>query len=231
MDCEFFKESYYFTQLSPQGESRSGDLSWLTCLGRIDPQEQVGNTADTTYDNIVLTSPQSPKPTPIPEHHDSPEVITKPSLDNNADLHDTSGPAELNDDIPSVEEVNKYELPPRRTRGVPSRRYDPEYEAQRSKYPVKTGIEASLSETTAAFNVSLYSNKIPGNVEEALKDPKWRKAMEEEISALKKNETWEKCRLPKGKKTVGCKWVFTIKYHTDGTIERYKARLVAKGYT
>lgn len=55
--------------------------------------------------------------------------------------------------------------------------------------------------------------------------------MEEEIVALKKNETWEKCELPKGKKTVGRKWVFTIKYHADGSIERYKARLVAKGYT
>ena len=54
--------------------------------------------------------------------------------------------------------------------------------------------------------------------------------MEEEISALMKNETWEKCELPKGKKAIGCKWVFTIKYHADGTIERYKARLVAKGY-
>ncbi|GJY69370.1 putative ribonuclease H-like domain-containing protein [Tanacetum coccineum] len=34
-----------------------------------------------------------------------------------------------------------------------------------------------------------------------------------------------------GKKTVGCRWVFTIKYKPDGTIERYKARLVAKGHT
>lgn len=37
--------------------------------------------------------------------------------------------------------------------------------------------------------------------------------------------------LPKGKKPVGCKWVFNLKYNADGTIERYKARLVAKGYT
>lgn len=37
--------------------------------------------------------------------------------------------------------------------------------------------------------------------------------------------------LPKGKKTVGCKWIFTIKHKADGSIERYKARLVAKGYT
>ncbi|XP_071726977.1 uncharacterized protein [Rutidosis leptorrhynchoides] len=34
-----------------------------------------------------------------------------------------------------------------------------------------------------------------------------------------------------GKKPVGNRWVFTIKYEPDSTIERYKARLVAKGYT
>jgi Reverse transcriptase (RNA-dependent DNA polymerase) len=33
------------------------------------------------------------------------------------------------------------------------------------------------------------------------------------------------------KKTVGCKWIYKIKYHSDGTIEWYKVRLVAKGYT
>ena len=30
---------------------------------------------------------------------------------------------------------------------------------------------------------------------------------------------------------MGCRWVFTIKYHADSSIEHYKARLVAKGYT
>ena len=55
--------------------------------------------------------------------------------------------------------------------------------------------------------------------------------MEEEINALIRNNTWEKCTLPTGKRPVGCKWVFTIKHRADGSIERYKARLVAKGYT
>ena len=34
---------------------------------------------------------------------------------------------------------------------------------------------------------------------------------------------------PKGIKPVGCRWVLTIKYKSDGSLERYNARLVAKG--
>ena len=58
-----------------------------------------------------------------------------------------------------------------------------------------------------------------------------RNAVMEEMQALEKNGTWELMDLPNGKKSVGCKWVFALKYNTDGVIERYKARLVAKGFT
>jgi hypothetical protein len=51
------------------------------------------------------------------------------------------------------------------------------------------------------------------------------------MTALEKNRTWDIVTLPQGKKTVGCKWVFSIKYKADGSIERHKARLIAKGYT
>ena len=36
--------------------------------------------------------------------------------------------------------------------------------------------------------------------------------------------------MPKGKKAIGCKWVYKIKHNADGSISRYKACLVAKGY-
>jgi len=48
---------------------------------------------------------------------------------------------------------------------------------------------------------------------------------------LFKNQSWELTTLPQGKQAVGCRWVYTVKYLPDGSIERLKARLVAKGYT
>lgn len=55
--------------------------------------------------------------------------------------------------------------------------------------------------------------------------------MEEKTNVLEKNNTWVLTDLPRGKTTVGCRWVYTIKYNADGSVERYKARLVAKRYT
>lgn len=49
------------------------------------------------------------------------------------------------------------------------------------------------------------------------------------LKLLKKNDTWSLQRLPPGKKALGCKWVYRIKYHSDGTVERFKARLVILG--
>ena len=51
------------------------------------------------------------------------------------------------------------------------------------------------------------------------------------MDALQKNETGELVDLPSGKKSVGYKWVFAVKFKGDGSLERYKASLVAKGYT
>jgi hypothetical protein len=65
---------------------------------------------------------------------------------------------------------------------------------------------------------------------EAAEDANWRAAMEEEMHALAENETWDLVDAPVGVKPIGCKWVYKIKYNSDGSINRYKARLVAKGY-
>ena len=55
--------------------------------------------------------------------------------------------------------------------------------------------------------------------------------MNEEIKAIKKNDTWELTTLPHGKKAIGVKWVYKMKKKAKGEVERYKARLVVKGYS
>ncbi|KAK3019401.1 hypothetical protein RJ639_004651 [Escallonia herrerae] len=70
------------------------------------------------------------------------------------------------------------------------------------------------------------SISIPKTVKEALSHPGWHNAMLEEIQALDDNHTWNLVNLPEGKKAVGCKWVYAIKFNADGPVARLKARLV-----
>ena len=48
--------------------------------------------------------------------------------------------------------------------------------------------------------------------------------------ALDKNHIWDISYLPPGKKTIGSRWVFSVKENQEGKIERCKTRLVAQGY-
>ncbi|KAG7564272.1 Zinc finger CCHC-type [Arabidopsis suecica] len=93
---------------------------------------------------------------------------------------------------------------------------------------------SSASQSQFHSSVATTSQRIVATenvvVSRALARPK-RSAMDVELEAIELNKTRSVVSLPPGKNIVGCKWVYTIKYNADGTIERYKARLVAKGFT
>jgi hypothetical protein len=76
---------------------------------------------------------------------------------------------------------------------------------------------------------SFVSSIQPFRVEEALQDPDWVLAMQEELNNFKRNEVWS--LVPRLKQNVvGTKWVFRNKQDEHGVVTRNKARLVAKGY-
>ncbi len=59
----------------------------------------------------------------------------------------------------------------------------------------------------------------------------WKKAMNEEILSLLKNQTWMLVERPVGVNVMDCKWVLRKKFNSAGELVRYKARLCAMGYT
>jgi len=69
----------------------------------------------------------------------------------------------------------------------------------------------------------------PKYFHEAAKDPRWREAMTEEIETLESNKTWTIEEIPPCKKSINCKWVYKVKYKSDGSINRYKSRLMIRG--
>lgn len=70
----------------------------------------------------------------------------------------------------------------------------------------------------------------PANYSQAAKDVNWRKAMNQEIESVEKNNTWKLTELPPGRKAIDLKWVYKLKRDAKGEILKYKARIVAKGY-
>ncbi|GKB81769.1 putative RNA-directed DNA polymerase, partial [Tanacetum coccineum] len=55
-------------------------------------------------------------------------------------------------------------------------------------------------------------------------------AMNLAMEALNRNGNWIITDLLEGRKAIGSKWVWKVKYKSSGEVERFKARLVAKGY-
>jgi len=51
------------------------------------------------------------------------------------------------------------------------------------------------------------------------------------MNSLVSQETWESVSTLTDAVAFGCRWVYTLKYRLDGSMDRYKARLVAKDYT
>jgi transposase InsO family protein len=162
-------------------------------------------------------------------------------IENRVEVHEQIGtqeaeevnqPQEEGEESEELEETQEEVLPRRSTRQTQPPTKLKDFVTYTVQYPIQDYISYSnITNDHYAYLNALSQTEEPKNYEMAKLDLRWHKAMNEELHALEKNQTWEICELPKNKKIVGCKWVYKIKYNSDGTIERFKAQLVAKGYT
>lgn len=81
------------------------------------------------------------------------------------------------------------------------------------------------------------ANKVvePDSYNEAVQDPtygrQWREAIDAELWNLNSYGVWTVEPLPAGRRKIGCKWVFKVKYDEKGRASKFKARLVAQGFS
>ncbi|XP_031283362.1 ent-kaur-16-ene synthase, chloroplastic-like [Pistacia vera] len=87
--------------------------------------------------------------------------------------------------------------------------------------------------TRTLADVYARSNMVvlePGNDTEAARSEARRNAMQEELSMIEKNNTWELVDRPRNRKVIRVKWIFKKKLNPDGSVHKYKARLMVKGF-
>jgi hypothetical protein len=81
-----------------------------------------------------------------------------------------------------------------------------------------------------AEELHVVSSDEPASFAEAEHNPRWRKAMMEEMDSNEENGTWSLIVLPLGRKLIGVKWVFKVKRDEHGAVSKHKACIVVKGY-
>ncbi|KAM1032894.1 hypothetical protein TB2_035957 [Malus domestica] len=234
MDVTFFESEYFYTPVSPpfdhKGENSSCDLD--SVFEWLDVQEvtvSVGVHGAVPSDAVDARSPPIEEPIVsvqqllTEEEAASPcvgvaeevctdgqsaiaEAASSPLSSSTVPLSNTSSldipEASTSDTHVTNDVISTYKLPPRQNRGVPPDRFSPEGKV---KYPITNYVSCkNLSSERQAWVNNVDSIQVPTRVENALKSREWTEAMDEEMRAFQKNNTWEVVELPKGKKPVGC---------------------------
>ncbi|GKE31574.1 retrovirus-related pol polyprotein from transposon TNT 1-94, partial [Tanacetum coccineum] len=70
----------------------------------------------------------------------------------------------------------------------------------------------------------------PKNFKQAMTEPSWIDAMQEEIHEFERLEVWELVPCPDNVFLIKLKWIYKVKIDESGGVLKNKARLVAQGF-
>jgi len=95
---------------------------------------------------------------------------------------------------------------------------------------INTGVQTRSKPKNYCAFYAFLSTIEPKNVNEALVDPDWITAMQQELHQFERNKVWHLVPWPEDRTIIGTKWVFRNKLDEFGTATRNNARLVVQGY-
>ena len=170
-------------------------------------------------------TPAPPALPPLPPSSLAPQRDRGRDADD--DRTDDDDHSEMSDDDDSrPTRVGTYGPPPPRA----TRNLNPNY---------ANVIIDDVTNTSFAIKVddALSDIPVPKTYDEAMASAlrdRWVASMEKEISTLITHDTWELVsidEIPRDRKVVKSRFVYTVKYNRDGTVDRFKSRFVACGYS
>ncbi|XP_024984037.1 uncharacterized protein LOC112519953 [Cynara cardunculus var. scolymus] len=101
-----------------------------------------------------------------------------------------------------------------------------------STHPMTTRSRVGITKPNPRYALSVVSSivsPVPTSHLDAIWDPNWKNAMLNEYKTIITNDPWEFVPRLSGVNVIRCMWVFTHKFHANGSLEWYKARLVVNG--
>ncbi|KAI3665057.1 hypothetical protein L6452_43674 [Arctium lappa] len=168
-------------------------------------EDQTGSTSEQSeisdQDSTQLSiSTHGEQPSPVVSTNDQ-----FPSTEN--DLHQDERAPELstevsNDHLPGMTKWTKSH-PQSQIIGDPSDK-----------------VQTRSSTANFCYYINFMSIVEPKKISEALEDPNWVEAMQEELLQFERNKVWTLVPLPKGKTAIGTKWVLRNKKDEDGVVVR-----------
>ncbi|KAK9930401.1 hypothetical protein M0R45_027440 [Rubus argutus] len=123
------------------------------------------------------------------------------------------------------EELEQVEPQPRRNPSrvrLPLTRFQ-EYETYAPRHPLGPTVISNQVSTSHFIFLSKLSNEAePKTFDEANQFSVWRQAMRDELQVLDEKKTWSIVPLPTGKKVVGSRWIYKIKFHSEAQLRDTK---------
>nr|ABF97186.1 retrotransposon protein, putative, unclassified [Oryza sativa Japonica Group] len=95
---------------------------------------------------------------------------------------------------------------------------------------IRKGVTTRSRVANFCQHYSFVSSLEPTRVEDALGDPDWVMAMQEELNNFTRNQVWTLVERP-DQNVIGTKWIFRNKQDEHGVVVRNKARLIVQGFT
>ncbi|KAJ9546677.1 hypothetical protein OSB04_019220 [Centaurea solstitialis] len=186
-------------------------------LKSTDPDHQMIADCSISYD-ILKTH----RDTVTPDQHQSPFGTNKSQTTGS---EPAPAPSDLLPD-PSLNEASTS----RQAYQPPALRWTKDHPIDQVLGNLSSGVKTRRQSGNVCLYVNFISENEPKEIYDALRDPAWVSAMQEELAEFIRNNVWLLVPKPRKRTIIGSKWIFRNKLDEVGTIIRNKARLVAQGY-